>query len=139
MGRKPFLVKISSMMQKSTKALEPFTTNSWEWTHSNMDKLWEEMAPEDKETFGFDIRKLDWLDYLETYVLVSSALISSGSVAVAVRGTSLIIRRVSGRICSRRTPPRCPPPAATSNSCGGWTCSSELWSAMALSTRSHIF
>ena len=73
MGRKPFLVKISSMMQKSTKALEPFTTNSWEWTHSNMDKLWEEMAPEDRETFGFDIRKLDWLDYLETYVLVSSA------------------------------------------------------------------
>jgi len=69
MGRKPFLVKISSMMQKSTKALEPFTTNSWEWTHSNMDKLWEEMAPEDKETFGFDIRTLDWLDYLETYVL----------------------------------------------------------------------
>lgn len=74
MGRKPFLVKVSSMMQKSTKALEPFTTNSWEWTHSNMDKLWEEMAPEDRETFGFDIRKLDWLDYLESYVLVSSAL-----------------------------------------------------------------
>ena len=39
MGKKPFLVKVSSLMQKSTKALEPFTTNSWTWTHSNMDKL----------------------------------------------------------------------------------------------------
>merc|ERR1711970_43232 len=34
-GQKPFLVKVSEMMQKSTKALEPFTTGSWTWTSSN--------------------------------------------------------------------------------------------------------
>jgi len=68
MGRKPFLVKISTLMQKSTKALEPFTTNSWEWSHDNMDKLWSELSQEDKEIFGFDIRDLDWVDYLEAYV-----------------------------------------------------------------------
>ena len=71
MGKKPFLVKVSSLMQKSTKALEPFTTNSWTWTHSNMDKLWDQMNDEDKQIFGFDIRKLDWVDYIEVYVQAS--------------------------------------------------------------------
>lgn len=69
LGKKPFLVKVSSLMQKSTKALEPFTTNSWEWSHNNMDKLWSEISQEDKQIFDFDIRKLDWVDYLESYVL----------------------------------------------------------------------
>lgn len=68
MGRKPFLVKISSLMQKSQKALEPFTTNSWDWTHGNMDKLWEELSQEDREIFPFDLRELDWSNFLETYV-----------------------------------------------------------------------
>jgi len=68
LGKKPFLVKISTLMQKSTKALEPFTTNSWKWEHSNMDKLWEVMNEEDRQIFGFDIRELDWLQYIETYV-----------------------------------------------------------------------
>jgi len=67
-GKRPFLVKVSTLMQKSTKALEPFTTNSWEWSHQNIDKLWSEISEEDREVFGFDIRKLDWIQYLETYV-----------------------------------------------------------------------
>ena len=73
MGKKPFLVKVSTLMQKSTKALEPFTTNSWEWTHSNMDKLWDEMNDEDQEIFGFDIRPLDWVKYIEVYVQVRTS------------------------------------------------------------------
>ena len=74
MGRKPFLVKISSLMQKSQKALEPFTTNSWEWSHDNMDKLWEELGQEDRDIFPFDLRDLDWIEFLEKYVQVSSTL-----------------------------------------------------------------
>ena len=70
MGRKPFLVKISSMMQKSQKALEPFTTNSWEWSHDNMDKLWGELGQEDRDIFPFDLRDLDWIHFLESYVQV---------------------------------------------------------------------
>jgi len=68
LGKKPFLVKISSLMQKSTAALAPFTTNSWEWSHGNMDKLWAELSQEDRQLFHFDIRELDWIQYLETYV-----------------------------------------------------------------------
>ena len=70
LGKKPFLVKISSLMQKSTAALETFTTNSWEWSHANMDKLWAELSEEDRQLFHFDIRDLIWRQYLETYVKV---------------------------------------------------------------------
>ena len=31
--------RVSEMMQKSTKALEPFTTGSWTWTSSNTKAL----------------------------------------------------------------------------------------------------
>jgi len=68
-GKKPFMVKISNMMQKSTKALEPFTTNSWSWSNNNLVKLQEELSKEDKAVFGFDIKTdFDWKEYLETYV-----------------------------------------------------------------------
>ena len=70
LGKKPFLVKVSSLMQKSTAALATFTTNSWEWSHGNMDKLWAELSEEDRQLFHFDIRELDWIPYLETYVKV---------------------------------------------------------------------
>ena len=76
LGKKPFLVKISSLMQKSTAALETFTTNSWEWSHANMDKLWAELSEEDRQLFHFDIRDLDWIQYLETYVKVKNRFIS---------------------------------------------------------------
>ena len=35
-GRKPFLTRISDMMQKSTKVFEPFTTGSWTWNSDNL-------------------------------------------------------------------------------------------------------
>ena len=63
-------MKVSTLMQKSTKALEPFTTNTWTWTHNNMDKLEKEMNSEDIEIFGFNIRKMDWTEYIEAYVQV---------------------------------------------------------------------
>jgi len=66
-GRKPFLVKVSNMLQKSTKALEPFTSNSWNWSNKNVIKLEKELTEEDRTVFGFDIRHLDWKEYLETY------------------------------------------------------------------------
>ena len=80
LGKKPFLVKISSLMQKSTAALETFTTNSWEWSHANMDKLWAELSEEDRQLFHFDIRELDWIQYLETYVKVHNINLAVGSI-----------------------------------------------------------
>lgn len=70
LGKKPFLVRISDMMQKSTSALEPFTTNSWNWSNDNVLKLSDSLSKEDREVFGFDIRtEFDWMDYLTSYVM----------------------------------------------------------------------
>jgi len=66
-GQKPFLVKVSEMMQKSTKALEPFTTGSWTWTSTNTKALEESLSDEDRQKFGFDIRGLHWPSYIKVY------------------------------------------------------------------------
>lgn len=66
-GQKPFLVRVSDMMQKSTRALEPFTTGSWTWSSDNSMALEASLSEEDREEFGFDVRVLDWQTYLVTY------------------------------------------------------------------------
>merc|ERR1712059_58455 len=55
-------------MQKSSKALEPFTTNSWTWSNENVKRLAEELTEGDKKIFGFDLRDIQWQDYLNKYV-----------------------------------------------------------------------
>ena len=102
MGRKPFLVKISSMMQKSQKALEPFTTNSWEWSHDNMDKLWGELGQEDRDIFPFDLRDLDWIHFLESYVQVCQLNINILSLLCI---HAQLFRESENFFLKRRTPP----------------------------------
>ena len=101
-GRKPFLIKISSLMQKGQKALEPFTTNSWEWSHDNMDKLWEELGQEDRDIFPFDLRNLDWIEFLEKYVQVNSTL------EIIAKNSYLLFRESENFYSKRRTPPYLP-------------------------------
>jgi len=67
LGRKPFLTRISDMMQKSTKVLEPFTTGSWTWNSDNLLNLEASLTEEDRRTFGFDMRGLHWPTYLDIY------------------------------------------------------------------------
>jgi len=66
-GRKPFLTRISDMMQKSTKVLEPFTTGHWTWNCDNLLSLEASLTEEDRRTFGFDMRGLHWPTYLDIY------------------------------------------------------------------------
>jgi len=66
-GRKPFLAKASTMMQKSTKVLEPFTTGSWNWSNTNVLALEASLTEVDRQVFGFDMRGLDWKNYLDIY------------------------------------------------------------------------
>jgi len=66
-GKKPFLVRISDLMQKSAKALETFTTNSWSWSNDNTLALEADLTEEDRQMFGFDIRAVDWRSYLDEY------------------------------------------------------------------------
>jgi len=68
LGQKPFLMKINNMIIKSSKALEPFTTNSWTWDNGNVKSLAKQLTEEDKEKFGFDVRDIEWQGYLDVYV-----------------------------------------------------------------------
>ena len=40
-----------------------------QWSHTNHDKLLSVMHKEDKKEFGFDIRDLDWDQYIKDYCL----------------------------------------------------------------------
>ena len=58
-------------MQKSTKALEPFTTNSWNWSNKNVVALEKELDKEDRQVFSFNIKEeFHWQEYLVIYVQV---------------------------------------------------------------------
>ena len=55
------------MMQKLTKAYEPYTTATWTWNSDNLLSLEASLTEEDRRTFGFDIRGLHWPTYLDIY------------------------------------------------------------------------
>lgn len=68
-GRKPKFTKLMNRLLKTLSMLEYFINHSWEWSTSNTDMLMLELSPEDQRVFNFDIRQLNWLDYIENYVL----------------------------------------------------------------------
>jgi len=67
LGKKPFLVRASTMVQKSTKVLEPFTRGSWTWSNNNTMSLEEELTEGDRAVFGFDVRGIHWKTYFDHY------------------------------------------------------------------------
>ena len=51
-----------------------------------MDKLWEELGQEDRDIFPFDLRDLDWIEFLEKYVQVNSTVIHCSIFILIVQG-----------------------------------------------------
>ena len=47
----------------------PSLSSLSQWTHNNSDKLLALMSPEDRQTFDFDIRKMNWQIYIKRYCL----------------------------------------------------------------------
>lgn len=66
-GKKPFLTRAYAMLMKSCVALEPFTTQSWTWSTSNVLGLEASLNEKDRKEFGFDIRGLHWPTYIDIY------------------------------------------------------------------------
>lgn len=69
LGKKPTAVKLCNRMLKAIDALEYFCINEWKFHNTNTRSLYELLGPSDKETFNFDIAKMDWEEYIETYQL----------------------------------------------------------------------
>lgn len=68
-GHEPFLGQIFQKVNRTTKALEPFTLNEWTWQNQNLCSLMNFLSDHDKECFLFDVRKVDWITFMENYVL----------------------------------------------------------------------
>ena len=67
-GKKPVLVRSSTINQKHAQVLAPFFTNEWIWNRSNVEKLWDEMNEKDREIFDFDMKEFDYPKYLDNYI-----------------------------------------------------------------------
>lgn len=68
-GRKPRFMKLMDRALKSVSLLEYFINQSWEWSINNTEMLMAELSPEDQRVFNFDVRHMNWLEYMENYVL----------------------------------------------------------------------
>ncbi|XP_075838347.1 fatty acyl-CoA reductase 2 [Microtus pennsylvanicus] len=68
-GRKPRMMKLMNRLLKTISMLEYFINHNWEWSTNNTEMLLSELSPEDQRVFNFDVRQLNWLEYIENYVL----------------------------------------------------------------------
>lgn len=68
-GKTANAVTLQSKLEKATKYLEYFTTQQWIFKDDNVRELNEELSLEDRQTFTFDVRQIDWGSYLEHYIL----------------------------------------------------------------------
>ncbi|GMR60419.1 hypothetical protein PMAYCL1PPCAC_30614, partial [Pristionchus mayeri] len=69
MGKKPFWEKTFGKVREVYSVFIPFTFKRWIYKTDNMVELIERMQPEDVETFDFDVRKVDWNDYISDVIL----------------------------------------------------------------------
>ena len=49
--------------------LEYFTAREWYFTNDNMVNLYKCLGEDDKKTFNFDVKSIDWTTYMENYCI----------------------------------------------------------------------
>uniref|UniRef100_A0A3Q4BUZ6 Fatty acyl-CoA reductase n=1 Tax=Mola mola TaxID=94237 RepID=A0A3Q4BUZ6_MOLML len=68
-GQEPRMMKTITRLHKTMMVLEYFTSHSWVWNTDNIAMLMAQMSPEDKKVFNFDVRQLNWAEYMESYCM----------------------------------------------------------------------
>lgn len=63
------MVKIQNKLDKASQCLEYFTGQEWRFSDENVKHLNSILSNEDRRTFHFDVRDIDWPRYLEDYIL----------------------------------------------------------------------
>uniref|UniRef100_A0A0N4ZAD3 Fatty acyl-CoA reductase n=1 Tax=Parastrongyloides trichosuri TaxID=131310 RepID=A0A0N4ZAD3_PARTI len=66
-GKKQNNAQTFNKVYKMIKTLEFFTTNDWNFKSDGLVTLWNTLSKHDQETFNFDIRQVNWQDYLFDY------------------------------------------------------------------------
>nr|XP_043877455.1 fatty acyl-CoA reductase 1 isoform X1 [Solea senegalensis] len=68
-GQKPQMMRIFNRLHKAISLLEYFSRQDWDWNSDNMSMLLGQLTPEDRKTFNFDVRQLNWPEYIENYCI----------------------------------------------------------------------
>ncbi|XP_043273034.1 putative fatty acyl-CoA reductase CG5065 [Venturia canescens] len=68
-GSKPIMTRVQKKLNKAAKCLEYFSTQQWNFRDDNVRRLGYELSPDDRQTFMFDVKQIDWPSYLENYIL----------------------------------------------------------------------
>lgn len=68
-GKKPIMIKVQDKLAKSVECLEYFTTHQWKFHGENVLALLDALNERDRQQFQFDVRTIQWEDYVEKYVL----------------------------------------------------------------------
>ncbi|KAL3188816.1 hypothetical protein MRX96_002978 [Rhipicephalus microplus] len=68
-GYKPILRDIYKRIHRAMGILEFFVTHEWTFSVDNLRLLMASLEGPDRETFDFDIRSIDWVAYMEQYIL----------------------------------------------------------------------
>ena len=63
------MVRIQAKLDKAATCLEYFSTQQWNFKDENVKRLSQQLSPEDRQTFMFDVKQIDWPSYLENYIL----------------------------------------------------------------------
>ncbi|XP_048862742.1 fatty acyl-CoA reductase 1-like isoform X1 [Brienomyrus brachyistius] len=68
-GQKPQMMRIFNRLHKAIGLLEYFSSQDWEWNSDNVSMLMAQLTPEDRKMFNFDVRQLNWPEYIENYCI----------------------------------------------------------------------
>ncbi|XP_031657604.1 fatty acyl-CoA reductase 1 isoform X2 [Oncorhynchus kisutch] len=63
------MMKTITRLHRAMMVLEYFTSHSWVWKNDNVTMLMNQMGADDKRTFNFDVRQLNWAEYMENYCM----------------------------------------------------------------------
>ena len=66
-GQKPMMRRLLVKLNGAIQAYEFFTSRSWWWEYNNAPELAALLSPQDRETFSFDMTRIDWYRYISDY------------------------------------------------------------------------
>lgn len=69
LGKKRIMVRVQAKLDKAATCLEYFSTQQWRFADDNVRHLNSMLSLEDRNNFVFDVRQINWTNYLESYVL----------------------------------------------------------------------
>lgn len=68
-GKKPIMTRMQNKLDKAAACLEYFTTRQWSFADDNVQALCYALSTEDRQTFDFNVKNIDWDAYIESYVM----------------------------------------------------------------------